>query len=145
MTLPHTTHIHRKLNLRLMDKFHQNSFANINHPNSKLRTYGLLKATIGLEDYLTANRNTKYRNHLTKFRLSNHTLMIVVGRHQKLPKTQRFCPFCPQLVEDKIHFLINCNRYAALRNPLLETCRELRQNVLFYHEKENFVFMMTCS
>ena len=71
--------------------------------------------------------------------------MIEVGRHQKLPKTQRFCPLCPQLVEDEIHFLINCNQYAALRNPLLETCRELRQNFQFYNEKEKFVFMMTCN
>ena len=86
MTLPYTTNIHRKLYLRLIDEFHQNSFADINHPNSKLRTYGQLKATVGLEDYLTAIRNTKYRNHLTTFQLSNHKLMIEDGRHQKLPK-----------------------------------------------------------
>ena len=35
-------------------------------------------------------------------------IMIETGKHQKVPKTERFCPFCYDTVEDEIHFLINC-------------------------------------
>ena len=42
VALPYATNIHRKLYLRLVDEFHQNCFADINLPNSKLPTCGLL-------------------------------------------------------------------------------------------------------
>ena len=42
VALPYTTNIYRKLYLRLVDGFHQNCFADIDHPNSKLPTCGLL-------------------------------------------------------------------------------------------------------
>ena len=40
--------------------------------------------------------------------------MIQTGRHQKVPKTERFCPFCYGMIEDEIHFLINCKQYDTL-------------------------------
>lgn len=52
--------------------FHQNAFAEINNPSSKLRTYALIKLTIGREPYLSDLRNVKDRIAFTKFRLSNH-------------------------------------------------------------------------
>ena len=54
---------------RLKDIFHQNSFAQINEPNSKLRTYKHLKSQIGYEDYITLIPNEKERISLTRFRL----------------------------------------------------------------------------
>ena len=141
---PFTLNIHKKMYIRLKDQFHQNAFSEINNPNSKLRTYGLIKDTIGTEYHLKSIRNTKYRIFLTKLRLSDHKLMIEAGRHQKLAKLQRFCPFCPQTVEDEKHFLITCAHYSVLRKPLFEKCAYLKPNFIHYNETEKFIFIMTC-
>ena len=96
--------IHVKAYSRMRDIFHQEAFAAINQESSKLRTYKLLKEEIGMETYLTIVNNTKNRTTLTKFRLSNHTLMIEKGRHQNIDKNHRFCPCCPTRIEDEMHF-----------------------------------------
>ena len=36
---------------------------------------------------------------MTKFRLSNHKLMIETGRHRNMDKTIRICPFCTSVEE----------------------------------------------
>ena len=93
--------IHVKALSRMRDIFYQEAFGAINQESSKLRTYKLLKEEIGLETYLTIVNNSKNRTTLTKFRLSNHTLMIEKGRHQNIDKNLRFCPFCPNHIEDE--------------------------------------------
>ena len=80
---------------RLNDIFHQLAFTEINKENSKLRTYGLIKTNLGFENYLNADINVQDRIALTKLRLSNHELMIEKGRHIKIDKSKRVCPFCP--------------------------------------------------
>jgi hypothetical protein len=57
---------------RAKDTYHQEAFSCIRNPDSKLRTYGLLKHTIGREEYLIQIKNTKTRQNLTRLRLSNH-------------------------------------------------------------------------
>ena len=105
---------------RKSDIFHQNAFANISENSSKLRTYSLLKTEPGFENYLSDILSVKDRTALTKFRLSNHPLMIEKMRHLK-PKpeiSERRCPFCPELVEDESHFLLTCKNFTAHRTPL---------------------------
>ena len=85
--------VHKKLFQRLSDNFHQNAFCTISNPQSKLRTYGLLKSEIGTESYLTKITNPDIRRTVTKFRLSNHKLNIEVGRHKNIPKELRVFPF----------------------------------------------------
>ena len=48
---------------------------------------------------------------------SNHRLMIEVGRHNipKTPPEERFCPFCPDFVENEFHFMFSCPTYTHLR------------------------------
>ena len=125
------------------DIFHQEAFAQISDPKSKLRTYGLIKKDIGREDYLNQIRNTKHRQMLTKLRLSNHKLMIERGRHLKLELSERICPVCQQGIEDEIHFLVQCNQYTTLRNPLIDMCLKTRPQFEFYTEEQKFIFMMT--
>ena len=60
---------------------------------------------------------------MTKFRLSNHKLMIEKGRHLNLEISERKCHFCHS-VEDETHFLIVCPNYTTLRNDLLNTVQE---------------------
>ena len=135
--------IHNKLCARLKDIFHQKSFSSINGTDSKLRTYSLIKEGIGMESYLKTIRNINDRVSLSRFRLSNHKLMIEVGRYQKWPQSQCFCPSCPNIVEDEIHFLINCDPYSILRKPLFEHCLNLKPTFLYYTDCEKFVFIMT--
>ena len=65
---------------------------------------------------------------MTKFRLSNHSLMIEIGRHKEIPKERRFCPFCPNSVETEIHFLLLCPVYDLLRREVMGSINGLWTN-----------------
>ena len=69
------------LSQNLMDLFHQEAFSTINNENSKLRTYGLVKCSVGLENYLLKITNLKHRKTLRQIRLSSRRLVIESGRH----------------------------------------------------------------
>ena len=128
---------------RACDIFHQEAFAEINRGESKLRTYAKLKSRIGMENYLLEIPNIEDRISLTKIRLSNHRLNIEVGRHNKIPKNERFCPFCPTLIEDEMHFLLLCPTYATNRTKLFE---ELNITDIPSKDQESlFVSLMTNS
>ena len=103
----------------MKDIFHQECFTEINKEGSKLRTYAKLKTTIGMEKYIDLIQNTEDRVAISKIRLSNHDLMIEKGRHLKIRKEQRFCPFCPNIVETEHHFILNCGTFLPLRNQLV--------------------------
>ena len=105
----------KKVFQRLIDQHYQISFAEIKQPNSKLRTYSILKTEKGFESYLIELKNLKQRIMMTKLRLSDHKLMIETGRHNNITKQLRFCPFCINKVEDEIHFILECHCYKALR------------------------------
>ena len=91
---PYTQDANGKLYNRVKDIFHRQSFTSIEDMSSKLRTYGLIKTRLGLEDYLITIRNYTLRSCLSRLRLSNHKLMIEVGRHQKFQSHQRICQVC---------------------------------------------------
>ena len=113
--------------------FQQDTFAEIKKDSSILRTYRVIKTKIGIEGYLAAHPkiNTQDRIALTKFRLSNHDLMIEKGRYFKVEKAERFCPFCPKTIETELHFLIHCNTFACLRRELFSTIRK-KSNTLYH-------------
>ena len=106
---------------------------------SKLRTYTILKNNITFEKYLISVKNISNRIALCKFRLSNHTLMIETGRHENIQQTNRRCPFCPENVENEVHFLIHCPIYTNLRLSMLE---EIEKTIIgfYYPNDENFLF-----
>ena len=52
--------------------------------NSKLRTYKQFKDKFALENYLIVTSNFERRKLITKFRCSDHDLIIEKGRHKKL-------------------------------------------------------------
>ena len=135
--------IHKKLFKTLTDNFHQNSFETINNDNSKLRTYSIFKQEIGFEKYLSNVKNPSKRAMLTKFRLSNHKLMIEVGRHMKIPKEVRFCPFCTAIVETEAHFLISCPIYHTLRVRMMDYFKNLNHNFQYYSEKQKVYYLLS--
>ena len=55
---------------------------------------------------------------LTKIRISAHSLAIETRRYTKpvTPSDQRTCKYCKHLVEDEIHFLLQCPQYSSIRS-----------------------------
>ena len=111
--------VFKKLSERLIDVFHQETFSNISKESSKLRTYALFKKDKGFESYLTEIKNLSVRKQVTKFRLSNHQLMIEKGRHQGINADNRICPLCKNGVETEFHFLFFCPIYKFQRELLI--------------------------
>ena len=75
------------------------------------------------ESYFYVLQNKEIRKQLTKFRISNHKLMIETGRYQrsKIPADVRFCPVCAASeIENEEHFIINCKKYEHVREKFLD-------------------------
>ena len=82
---------------------------------SKLRFYKLFKTSFGKEPYLDHIKDFRLRKILTKFRCSDHTLEIEVGRHKNLKVEDRVC--CDNGdVESEMQFLAFCPTYTQIRN-----------------------------
>ena len=127
---------------RLTDIFHQDSFAEINNEKSKLRTYSLIKTFIRMEPYITKIRNENDRIEFTKLRLSNHKLRIETGRHDGINKDIRFCKFCPNHVENEIHFMTTCSQFNILRDQLMSQIKENNPSIVHLDDKSLFTFLM---
>ena len=126
--------VFKKVFQRLSDIFHQDVFSNINGDRRKLRTHAIFKKSPGYEPYLSNIKNLVIRKNVTKFRLSNHKLTIEAGRMKKLNSDERFCPFCPKMIEDELHFVLYCPVYSPKRTSLvdpiikqLHNARDLKQ------------------
>ena len=129
---------------RKLDIFYQTAFAQLNDPSSKLRTYGLIKNESGFEIYLD---KIPFRDRVafTKLRLSNHQLMIEKMRHQfpKPPESERLCPFCQNLVENEIHFLLTCPTFSTHREQLISLATNTIPNFETLSITEKFQILMT--
>ncbi len=133
---------YKKVFERMTDIFHQNSFEKISSGEHKLRTYAIFKKHVGIENYLVNVKNISERKHITKFRLSNHRLMIEVGRHKGLIKEERFCPFCPDKVEDEYHFLVECTTYREQREHFLGPILRLIPNFSDFSTTDKIEILM---
>ena len=88
---------------------------------SKLRFYKLFKKSFEREPYLDFINNFNLRRTVTKFRCSDHSLEIELGRHKKLKVEERICKLCKTDVETELHFLQFCPVYTQLRTRYLKT------------------------
>ena len=91
-----------------------------NEDTNKLRTYKVFKTNFKQEKYLSLN-NFEERKKLSQFRIRAHKLEIEQGRYTipKTPVTSRICRQCDlNLVENEIHFLVICPKYAHLGSKL---------------------------
>ena len=82
-----------------------------------MRVYRRFKTKYEYENYLDAIKNVKHRILLTRLRISNHSLEIERGRHQRpyVTPENRVCRSCKNETEDEFHFLIRCPTYQKLR------------------------------
>ena len=104
----------------------------------------MLKKESGFENYLNS-LSVRDRTAFTKLRLSNHSLMIEKMRHEfpKPPETDRRCPFCPDFVENEIHFLLVCPTFSIHRENLISLATRTIPNFRTLNDNEKFLLLMT--
>ena len=87
----------------------------------KLSTYREFKPLLYPEKYLYTLNNFFIRKQLTKFRTSNHKLMVEGGRHRGTDFADRRCIYCDMnCIENEYHFLFECPLYEEIRRkPLI--------------------------
>ena len=75
---------------------------------------------VELEVYLVDMTSRRHKVTYTKFRLSDHSLMIEEGRRKrpKIPRDERIGPICSGEIENYIHFLIKYTSKTTERNLL---------------------------
>ena len=65
----------------------------------------------------------EFKRILANFRCSSHLLNIEQGRHLHIDRENRVCSYCLQrhvfVIENEIHFLIDCPLYESIRNAYL--------------------------
>ena len=114
-----------KLLKNLMKNRYESEWKKQIQTSSKLKTYASFKLKFQCEDYLTKSKFSIRRN-FTRLRLSAHILQFEVGRHKKIPPEKRFCKFCPNIVEDELHFILQCDKYNTIREPFLRNLVEFQ-------------------
>ena len=111
--------------------------------HSKLKTYSLIKRNYGFENYLDVVKQCKYRNAITRLRVSAHALEIEAGRHSNppIPRNERVCKTC-RVLDDEKHFLMECSLNQLERRNLFLKYNELYRdfNLMPTNEKFKLLF-----
>ena len=85
------------------------------------------KRTEKVREYYLSHPKRETRKYITKFRLSDHKLLIETGRYTNIPREERKCKVC-NLVEDEIHFFFNCKSNENVRKILIQHLVNLDKN-----------------
>ena len=111
--------------------------------STKGSTYRLFKQDMKLEGYLSYLRRND-RTILTKFRVSDHKLMIEVGRHKRppIPRANRTCFWCHNEIEDEQHFLIACQLYGS-RNRWLCDLLGKYPTLTSLTDNDKYIYLMS--
>lgn len=99
---------------------------NLNDSN-KNYLYKFLKINNNEEEYYLSHPNKDTRKILTKFRVSDHELLIETGRYKKIPREQRKCQVCNN-IDDEFHFFFNCKLNRNARESFMKYLEETHNN-----------------
>lgn len=113
----------KHLKQKMIDKFKEEWFEKL-CSSERFSIYRLFKFDFGFELYLNNITIKRFRDALTRFRLGINELGI--NKRFQGADVCKNCPFCPNHVEDEIHFLFVCPTY-----------EDLREKVLFYLTEDN--------
>ena len=104
---------------RLLDNFLVEVRTGLNICTSMV-LYRELCQDFEISPYLIILNNRKYRNSVTKLRLSSHQLLIETGRHRGIERQNRKCSLCTKNdIEDEFHFVLICPFYQQLRTQYI--------------------------
>ena len=115
----------------------------------KLRTYALFKTTFKFESYLDILSDFSLRSNFAKLRLSAHNLQIESGRYgiKNTPAAERYCLYCKinddYVVEDEVHFLVNCPLYREDREKMLEAIYSRFPSTKLLNEQSLFIWLLS--
>jgi len=107
---------------RLIESFNSNTMSDTCiHTSPKALCYKLFKSALNTELYLCHISLTNTSQfHIFK---SLILLNIKLGRHLRIDRENRVCSYCLQrhvfVMENEIHFLIDCLLYESIRNAYL--------------------------
>ena len=96
--------------------------------SKKLELYKVFNDEYPTSAYLHQLRNFNKRRNSVKFKISNHKLIIELGRHltDHMPRESRLCPLCKSdQVENETHFLLQCSKYSLQRQTFLNRINEI--------------------
>ena len=97
---------------------------------TKLTLLNGCKPKYVLSNYLNTIQIKKKRSLLSKLRLGTLDLEVEKSRKHKIPRAERFCKLCNTgVVEDEIHFILNCPILSQSREPFLNALAS--QNIHF--------------
>ena len=105
--------------LRIKDQYLQTWTDLCNNNNKLNKLYIHIKPSFGLEKYVNGLEFVKFKRCIASFRSSSHNLMIEKGRHLGIPREERYCAYCKNIIEDEYHFVIICPLYTELRNTYI--------------------------
>ena len=113
--------------------------------SSKADSFKLFKSFPKFESLYDHVNNRKHLNSLTKFRLSDHKLLIEEGRRKRpiLPRNERLCKNC-NIIEDETHFLIDCKLFDNDRREMFRSIvHEFPRFAEINDSKTKFIFLMS--
>ena len=89
-----------------------------------------------------------HRRVLAKFRSCNLPLAIETGRYNrpKTPVSERLCKYCHvDLIEDKPHFLVDCEFYSKTRFNLFQSAQIINDRFKYYESIDKLIWLMNCN
>ena len=110
--------------------------------SKKLEFYKTLKQEYNCEQYLNIIDDPLQRKDYTKFRISNHNLMIEYGRYRntKVPKENRLCLVCESgQIKDEMHLIFSCNCYNERRTNMINGFTKITKQEPYQHNQETYL------
>jgi hypothetical protein len=126
--------------------YFENSFFSFmkSDSNKKLSTYKHIKNEYCRESYLACITDPYIRKEVTCLRISSHGLRIETGRYKNIDRENRICLICDTgVIEDELHFMMDCSKYRELRNKYLYPILLKLSNIYNYNEWEMFVNILS--
>ena len=109
----------RQFRERLIDCYRQTWHSSI-ESHDFYRTYTLFKSEFFHESYITDVTNFWHRKALARFRFGMAEMKdSYLKFDSSIVRKDRNCPFCPNHIENEIHFLLVCPKYNSLRDNFL--------------------------
>ena len=117
-----------------------------NGDSGKLKEYKKLKVNVGIEKYLLEIKNFKYRQAVTRLRVSAHRLPVEIGRYKKIAYCDRKCKLCDQgEVGNEQHYLMSCGNtvFTFLRQNFINLVYKINQSFKYFDTQSLFHYILS--